>query len=612
MKLKQELSLLKIFCIASGAMISSGLFILPGMAYAEAGPSVIVCYFLAGLLSLPGMLSLAEMTTAMPKAGGDCFTIIRSLGPGVGTVAGLLSWFALAMKSAFALVGMSIFTRLIIDIDIHIIALFFCLLFLGINLVGIKEAGRTQVTLVAGLLSLMLVYIVAGLPKVKVENFSPFVPHGLAGMFFTTGFVFVSYTGLLKIASVAEEIKNPARDIPLGMILSLLVVGIFYTFVVFVTVGVLDSGKLSHSLMPISDGAEVFMGNWGKIGLAIAAILAFLSTANAGIMTAARSLVPLSNDSLLPETLGKINARFRTPHNALLVTAAFIIISLFLTLEILVEAASVVLILTNILACLSVIILRESRIQNYRPTFNVPLYPWVQAAGIVGFCFILLEMGKEALFVSFLLIVTGIFVYWFYGRIRTNREYALLHLIERVTAKELTSYSLEKELREIIRHRDEIVKDRFDHIVERCVITDIDRAVSVDEFFRLVSEQLSGRLGGQAADIYQRLVIREKESSTVLSDNLAIPHIIIEGEHTFDVLIARCKDGVAFSDTHRRVQAIFVIAGSRDERNFHLYSLSAIAQIVQDPNFEKRWMTAQSTEALRDIVLLGQRKRPTA
>jgi APA family basic amino acid/polyamine antiporter len=612
MKLRQELGLLDILCIASGAMISSGLFILPGMAYAKAGPSVIVCYFLAGLLTLPGMLSIAEMTTAMPKAGGDCFTVIRSLGPGVGTVAGLLSWFALAMKSAFALVGMSIFTRLIVDVDIHIIALFFCLLFLGINLVGIKGAGRTQIALVVGLFALILVYIVAGLPKVKVDNFTPFVPRGLAGMFFTIGFVFVSYTGLLKIASVAEEIKNPARDIPLGMIVSLLVVSILYAFVVFVTVGVLDGGVLSQSLMPISDGAEVLMGNWGKVALAVAAILAFLSTANAGIMTSARSLVPLSGDSLLPEFLGRINARFRTPHNALLVTAVFIIVSLFLKLEILVEAASIVLILTNILACLSVIILRESRIQNYRPIFRAPLYPWMQLAGIIGFCFIIIEMGKEALLVSVVLICIGVFVYWFYGRIRTSREYALLHLIERITAKELTSYSLEEELREIIRQRDEIVKDRFDRIVERCIVLDIDKAVSVDEFFRLASEQLSGRLGEQAADIYRRLVAREKESSTVLSDNLAIPHIIIEGEHTFDILIARCKDGVVFSDARRQVQAIFVIAGSKDERNFHLYSLSAIAQIVQDPNFERRWVTAQSPEVLRDIVLLGQRKRPTA
>ncbi len=593
-------------------MISSGLFILPGLAYAKGGPAVIVCYFLAGLLSLPGMLSIAEMTTAMPKAGGDCFTIIRSLGPGVGTVAGLLSWFALAMKSAFALIGMSVFTVLVVNIDIHIIAVAFCLLFLGINLVGIKEAGRTQVGLVVGLLALMGLFIFLGINKVKVENLAPFAPYGLAGIFFTTGFVFVSYTGLLKIASVAEEIKDPARNIPLGMIVSLLVTSIFYAFMVFITVGVLEGDKLMQSLTPISDAAEVFMGTPGKIALGIAAILAFLSTANAGIMTAARSLVPLSEDGLIPERFGRINSRYRTPHNALLITGLFIMVSLFLKLEILIEAASVVIILTNVLACLSVIILRESRVQNYRPIFRVPMYPWMQIAGVIAFGFLIFEMGKEALFVSFVLVVVGIFVYWFYGRIRTNREYALLHLIERVTARELTSYSLEEELREIIRQRDEIVKDRFDHIVERCAIIDINRKVNVEEFFRLASQELTGRLGAPAEEIHRRLSDREKESSTVLSENLAIPHIVIEGEHVFDVLITRCKEGVAFSEKYEKVHAIFVIVGSRDERNFHLYSLSAIAQIVQDPHFERRWMAAKNTDVLRDIVLLGERKRPPA
>jgi len=287
MELRKNLGLIHVFCIATGAMVSSGIFILPGLAYAKVGPAVILCYFLAGLLSVPGMLSLAEMTTAMPKAGGDCFTIIRSMGPSVGTVAGLLSWFSLSMKSAFALVGMSIFTVLLFDINIHILAVFFCMVFLFINLIGIKEAGTTQVFMVTGLFLLMMLYIFMGLPEVKVHNFSPFVPKGIASVFFTTGFVFVSYTGLLKIASVAEEIKNPSRTIPLGMVLSIVVVILLYAFMVFVTTGVLEADKLSRSLTPISDGAEVFMGTGGKIALSIAAILAFLSTANAGIMTAA-------------------------------------------------------------------------------------------------------------------------------------------------------------------------------------------------------------------------------------------------------------------------------------------------------------------------------------
>lgn len=609
MKLKRDLGLLHVFCIASGAMISSGIFILPGLAYAKAGPAVIICYFLAGLLSIPGMLSLAEMTTAMPKAGGDCFTIIRSMGPSVGTVAGLLSWFSLSMKSAFALIGMSVFTILLVDLDVHIIAVFFCLIFLFINLIGIKEAGRTQVIMVVGLLLLMVLYIAVGVPVVRVERFSPFMPKGIASIFFTTGFVFVSYAGLLKIASVAEEIKNPARNIPLGMIISLLVVSVLYTFMVFVTTGVLEAENLSQSLTPISDGAEVFMGSAGMIALGIAAILAFLSTANAGIMTAARSLIPLSQDGLLPAFLGRINARFRTPHNALIMTGAFIILSLFLRLEILIEAASVVLILTNLLSCTSVIILRESRIHNYQPRFRAPLYPWIQILGIVGFGFLIIEMGTEALLISCLLIVVAIFVYWFYGRIRTNREYALLHLIERITAKELTTYSLESELREIIRERDDIIKDRFDNIVEQCTVLDMQESVSLEEFFKKASNVMSERLKMEPLILFNLLIEREKETSTVLNPDLAIPHVIIDGEKTFEILLVRARQGIRFSDEYPGVHTVFVLVGTRDERNFHLRVLSAIAQIVQNPSFEKEWITAKDERALRDIVLLGTRKR---
>jgi len=233
----------------------------------------------------------------------------------------------------------------------------------------------------------------------------------------------------------------------------------------------------------------------------------------------------------------------------------------------------------------------------------------MQIIGIVGFSFILIEMGTEALSISFLLIISGLFVYWFYGRIRTNREYALLHLVERITAKELTTYSLETELKEIIRERDEIVKDRFDHIIEQSVVLDIESSISAEEFFKLVAQEMSARVKVEPALILQTLADRERQSSTVIGGNLAIPHLVIEGENTFDVLIARCKEGIVFSELEPNVIATFVILGTRDERNFHLYSLAAIAQIVQNPNFEKRWMAAKSKEALRDIVLLGKRKR---
>ena len=111
--LRRELGLLDIFCIASGAMISSGLFVLPGLAFAKAGPAVLIAYAFASLFVIPPMLSKAELATAMPKAGGTYFFIDRSMGPMMGTVGGFAAWFSLAFKSAFALVGIGVFAVLL-------------------------------------------------------------------------------------------------------------------------------------------------------------------------------------------------------------------------------------------------------------------------------------------------------------------------------------------------------------------------------------------------------------------------------------------------------------------------------------------------------------------
>jgi mannitol/fructose-specific phosphotransferase system IIA component (Ntr-type) len=345
------------------------------------------------------------------------------------------------------------------------------------------------------------------------------------------------------------------------------------------------------------------------MGLSIAAILAFLSTANAGIMTAARSLVPLSRDALFPTAFARINARFKTPHNSLILTGAFIVVALFLKLEILVETASVVLILTNIFACISVVILRESRLQNYQPSFRAPFYPWLQIVGILGFGFLLFEMRGHALLTTAFLIGGGLLIYWSYGRIRGRREYALLHLIERITAKEFTAGSLELELREIIRERDGIIKDRFDGIVEKSVVLDIQHFTTLEEFFKMVSRELAQRLTMSSDSLYQSLLERESEDSTALDAHLAIPHIIVDGEREFDILLARCREGIHFSEVSPAVRAVFVLVGTRDQRNFHLRVLSAIAQITQEPHFEQRWMSARNKDALRDIILLGKRRR---
>lgn len=604
MKLKRQLTLFHVFCIATGAMVSSGIFVLPGMAFERAGPAVVISYFLAGVLCIAGMASLAEMTTAMPKAGGDCFSIIRSMGPGMGTVAGVLSWFSLSMKSSFALVGMSLLTVLFIDVDMYLVSTFFCALFVTINILGVKEAARTQVILVMGLLGIMTVYIVFGLPLVRTENFTPLASQGTTAIFSTAGFVFVAYAGLLKIASVAEEVKNPSRNIPLGMMLSLLVVMVFYTLMVFVSVGVMDASDLAGSLTPISDGAEVTMGSLGVTALSIAAILAFLSTANAGIMTAARSLVPLSEDHLLPDPIGRIHERFGTPSNAILVTGLSIQVFLFLSLEILVEAASVVLLLINILLCLSVIILRESRLRNYQPSFKAPLYPWLQVFGIVSVGFLLFEMGPEALLISGLLILGGVLIYWTHGRKTTLKEFALLHVIERITDRAITTGTLETELREILRERDDITEERFRNIIHQCPVVDHSATILTADLVTLkVVSMLKDRIPVHPHALYNSLLTREKSAGVMVGSGVIIPSIIIPGQGFLEVVIVRCREGISFAQEHAPAHTMFIVISTEDNYQFYLHTLMWIARIVFRPDFQKRWLEATDEADMKKTII---------
>ncbi|MFW5870330.1 MAG: amino acid permease [Candidatus Sumerlaeota bacterium] len=606
--LTKGLGTIHVFAIASGAMMSSGLFILPGLAHAMAGPGVIWSYLLAGILATAGALSIAELATAMPKAGGDYFFITRGFGPGLGTVAGILSWFSLSLKTAFAIVGMATFVELFVEMHLLLAGGLLVAFFVLLNLLGVKKAAKAQVLLVAMLFGLLAIYILVGITKTRSDYLIPFAPYGLLPIFTTAGFVFVSYGGLLQIASVAEEVRNPGRCIPLGLILSLIMVTLFYTLVVVVTSGVVEKETLDGSLTPISDGGDIMMGAVGFYAMTFGAVLAFVSTANAGIMAASRYLLALSRDRLLPKPLSAVNDNFQTPHVAIVITGIVIFLSLLLELEALVKAASTVLILTNILSCLSVIVLRESGLQNYRPAFRSPVYPWVQILGIIGLGFVLFQMGTKAYFVSAGLIMIGFFTFWFYGRKRVSQESAFLHLMQRLTAIDFKGGKLEDELKQIVHERDEVALDRFDQLVEDCLVLDLEHEMSMKEFFDAAAMKLAPRLNMEPDELSKKLKEREDQSSTLLGPTLAVPHVVVPGENKFEMLMARVKEGVTFGEG-KKVNAIFVLAASSDERNFHLRSLAAIAQTVQEHKFEKRWMEAQSHQALRDLMLLSKRSR---
>ena len=608
--LKKSLNGLDVFCIASGAMISSGIFVLPGVAFAAIGPAVFLAYLLAGILALAGTLAIIELGTAMPRSGGDYYYIERSLGPLAGTISGCLSWFALALKTAFALFGLAEVVHLTLGIDAALCEVIATIIFVGINLTGAKSAAIFEVVMVVGLLALLSLFVFGGLSHIGVSHFEPFFLEGKSSgdILNVAAMVFISFGGLLAISSVSEEVQKPRRNIPLGMLASIIIVTAVYVMVLIVVVGVLPAEELKGSVTPLADAAKMHYGSWGYYLITSGALLAFVTTANAGIMSASRYPLALSRDELMPKILSKVKGKSKTPVVSICLTGVFIILALQLELVTLVKVASTVILLSYVLTNLAVIILRESQIQNYRPSFKVPFYPWLPFINVIVFVFMIIKMGFEAVEISLSFVAFALLLYLFFGR-KVGRESALMHLIGRITNKRLDTHGLEGELSDILRQRDELVKDDFDLLVEEAPVIMLDKAMSADELFHEVAEKLADELKMKPAKMFDFLQEREEESCTAISPMVAIPHIIVDRKKCFKLFLLKSEEGIDFGDNYDEVKAIFVLAGSKDQRHRHLKTLAAIAQLVQHRKFETLWQKARTEKQLRDVLLLGQRKR---
>lgn len=621
-QLKKQLGLLEVFSIAAGAMISSGLFVLPAIAYAKAGPAVIFSYAIAAALILPSALSKAELATAMPRAGGTYFFIERSLGPVLGLFSGFAGWFSLALKSAFAIVGMAVIIEILFkdvfalqlgQVALKEISVLCCLVFTAMNIISVRHTGKFQSLLVAVLIIILTVFVVTGAPELKATKYANFFGSGWRTIIATAGLVFISYGGLTKVASIAEEVKEPGRNLPLGMLLAWLVVSVFYILAVVVAIGVTTDVELKDSLTPLSLAASKFMPTYGYATLAVAAIAAFITTANGGILAASRSPMSMSRDRLLPAALSKVNRRFSTPHVSILITSIFMLCAIiFLDIEMLVKTASTVMIILFILVNLSVIIMRESKIQSYRPMFRCPLYPYLQIAAVIAYFALLADMGIVPLTICGLFIIFSAAWYFLYVRRNVSRASAVMHVVERVTDRQLKTVTLENELRDILLERDEIIEDRFDRLIRECTILDIEQKTGSEQLFRQVADIFAKQFDEDEYVISEKLLAREAEAGTVVQPGLAIPHVIIEGRNKFGIVLVRAKQGVTFPKSPEPVKIMFFLAGSKDERNYHLRALMAIAQIAQEKDFEKRWLVARDIEAIKNLILLSTRKRDTA
>ena len=436
-ELERDLGLPSVLAISIGAMIGSGIFILPALALEIAGPAVILAYGLAGLLVVPAALSKSEMATAMPEAGGTYIYIERGMGPLLGTVAGVGTWFSLSFKGALALVGGVPYLLLVFDLPLKPVALGLAAVLILVNLFGAKQTGRLQVAIVVVMLAALGWFAAGSAPSVRSANYAGFFDAGIGGLLAATGLVFVSYAGVTKVASVAEEVENPGRNIPLGILGSLVFTTVLYVAIVAVLVGVTTPGSVAGSLTPVAVAAESTLGRAGVVAVISAAVLALVSTANAGILSSSRYPFAMSRDRLAPPSLSAVSDRFGTPVTSITLTGAVLLLFIaFVPILEIAKLASAFQILVFGLINLAVIAFREGSVE-YEPEFTSPLYPWVQVFGVVTGGLLLTQMGTVALLGAVLITVGSVGWYAVYVRPRVDREGAATDAVRRRVGRDV-------------------------------------------------------------------------------------------------------------------------------------------------------------------------------
>ena len=422
-ELARDLGFLEAYTIGVGTMIGAGIFVLPGIVAENAGPAGMISFLIGGAVSLLTALSLSELATGMPKAGGSYYYVNTALGSFFGSVVGWSMWGGLMFATAFYMLGFGQYvTYFWGDVPVAGLALVMATLLILVNYRGVKEAGSLQNLIVILLIGFILVFLAFGVFNIDWGVFRPFNPNGWGAVASTAATVYVSFIGFEVIATSAEEIKNPGRNLPLSMIASVLTPAVFYVLVMLVSTGVLPIQKLATSYIPVADVASQYLGTFGALMMVLGAMLATVSSANASILSAARVNFAMGRDNILTPWLNDVHPDYRTPYRAILVTGAVILglIAMGVGIETLADVASFAYLVTYALVHASVFVMRRADPEPYDPDFRLSglAYPVVPGLGFLSCVVIVAQMRPIVVVIGGGILLVGIAWYLAYARTR--------------------------------------------------------------------------------------------------------------------------------------------------------------------------------------------------
>ena len=436
--LKRSVGLSGVVIISLSAMLP-GIFVTPTFAadiMGNEGAGIWLAFIVAAAVVLPAAISKAELSSGMPSSGGSYVYLERVYGPLIGTISGLGLWASFLLKSGFALIGFSAYFVVVteyfnVEMEMMVLSMSALVLITIVNLLGVKKVKAIQTPV---LLVTLLMLIITCIAAFFVDGFDGSRPAKAAfdtdlwTLAEASAFVFVAYAGVTKVAAIGGEVKNPEKNLPAGMLLSLLIATILYAAVAYLMMAAIpgawweDGGEIVEN--PIFVFAEKVAGTEFGIFAAVISVLAMISMALAGILASSRFLFAMGQDKLLPPALEEVNEKYGTPHWPIIVTSLAMGLAIFFVpLKDVVKLASGFKIMIFIMINTCVIILRQtSERHGWNPTYKGALYPVMQMWGILAGLFLIYFIGEKAFIGATAAIGAGLVTYILYGKMYAKHE----------------------------------------------------------------------------------------------------------------------------------------------------------------------------------------------
>jgi amino acid transporter len=434
-ELERTLGLSGGLAIGIGTMIGAGIFVFPGLAGAEVGTAATASFAIGGLIALLVALPASELATAMPKSGGGYYFISRGLGTLAGTVVGLSLWFGLVFATAFYLVGLGFYALDALaevgvvlgsspELIVSVLAVVAGIGFTVLNVTGTENAAKLQNGIVALLLSMLVAFLGFGL----LEAFGVVdagTPPGEAANVWAVGpvmsvaaLVFTSFLGFAQVATVAGEMRNPGRNLPLAMVGSVIAVTILYILTIFVATDVFDRAALARAgETAMVDVGRQLLGTGGALVIILGGLLATMSSANASILSTSRAIYGVSRDALLPGRASRINLKYGTPHVALgMAGGPIVVLAATRQVELLAEVASFLHLVMYSLICVALLAIRRDEPDWYDPDFRVPGGPVIPAIGALASFGLVFFMDPLSQIVGIAIMLGSAAWYFYYAR----------------------------------------------------------------------------------------------------------------------------------------------------------------------------------------------------